>query len=230
MLRKLIISITLLSLIFLPFQVSEKAHKTSEFGLKQQIELPDNFDKVYKTFHSYNKNTDTSLVVTFCDVAKLYGLDTNEMVFDLLLGQALQESGAQQYRKDSSLVVSSTGAVGFAQILRSTSILYLRKCITKEDSVIFNKVGVTDFSFVHNDKLSRRKRWDKARVWLSNYVNNIAMWGKIMSDELKRKDIHNALICYNVGPRKHKRFLAKGNEEDDHHYIISIKSKLKFVK
>ena len=230
MFRKIITSFVLLSLIFLPSEVTRINILPSTIISETEVELPDNFDKVYKTFHSYNKNTDTSLVVTFCDVAKLYGLDTNEMVFDLLLGQALQESGAQQYRKDSSLVVSSTGAVGFAQILRSTSILYLRKCITKEDSIIFNKVGVTDFSFVHNDKLSRRKRWDKARVWLSNYVNNIAMWGKIMSDELKRKDIHNALICYNVGPRKHKRFLAKGNEEDDHHYIISIKSKLKFVK
>lgn len=230
MLRKIITSFVLLSLIFLPLEVTRVKILPNTKITETEIELPDNFDKVYETFYSYNKNTDTSLVITFCNVSKLYGLDTNDRVFDLLLGQVLQESGAQQYRDDSTLVVSPTGAVGFAQILRSTSILYLSKSISREDSIIFDKLGVTEFSFVNDKKLNKRKKWAKAKVWLSNHVNNIAMWGKIMSEELKCKDIQKALICYNVGPRGLRKFLNKGNASSEHHYVVGIRSKLKFVK
>lgn len=228
MFKKIITILLLALLIVSPFK--SRMSRVNRVTPPAVEKLPEHFDKVYKTFNSYNNNTDTTLVITFCEVATLYGLDTNERVFNLLLGQALQESGAQQYRGDSTLVVSPTGAVGFAQILRSTSILYLKKCITKEDSVIFNKVGVTEFSFVNDRKLNRRKKWAKARLWLSNYVNNIAMWGKIMSEELKRKDINKALICYNVGPRGLRKFLKRGNDSSEHHYVVGIKNKLRFIK
>lgn len=193
------------------------------------VNLPEHFDKVYKTFNSYNKDTDSSLVITFCEVSDLYGLDEVETEFNWLLGQILLESGGRQYINDD-LVVSSTGAIGIGQILRSTSLLYLKKCISKEDSAIFRKVGVTDYSFVNDESCNRRERIALAKEWLSNETNNIALWGKIMSDELRYKTMVDALISYNVGPRKLKEYLDSGCTRNSHHYIVGIKSRLRYVK
>ena len=87
---------------------------------KEAKRLPKNFDKVFSTFNDYNNHNDTSLAITFCKVSEFYKLDTNKFIFEWLLGQVLLESGAQQYRRNGDLVLSCTGAVGFAQILRST--------------------------------------------------------------------------------------------------------------
>jgi hypothetical protein len=147
----------------------------------------------------------------------------------MLIAQVIQESGAQQYDRNGDLVVSNTGAIGFGQILRSTSILYLKKCINYRDSLLFSELGVTDYSFAKKFYL-KRKKWAMAKDWLSNETNNIAMWGKIMSDELKRKDIITSLVTYNIGPRALKKYIKSGGLKEEHHYIVAIKSKLKFVK
>ena len=197
---------------------------------KEVNRLPKNFDKVFSTFNNYNNHNDTSLAITFCKVSEFYKLDTNEFIFEWLLGQVLLESGAQQYRKNGDLVLSCTGAVGFAQILRSTSIGYLRKTITKSDSSIFKNMGVTDYSFVNNKKYCKSEKWDKAKSWLSNEVNNITLWGKIMSDELKSRTVTNALICYNVGPSQLKYYLGSGKSGMLHHYIVGIKNRMSHIK
>lgn len=197
---------------------------------KEVNQLPKNFDKVFSTFNDYNNHNDTSLAITFCKVSELYKLDTNEFIFEWLLGQVLLESGAQQYRRDGELVLSCTGAVGFAQILRSTSIGYLRKTITKSDSIIFKKMGVTDYSFVNNAKYCKIKKWSKAKTWLSNKVNNITLWGKIMSNELKYRNITKALVSYNIGPSQLKYYLGAGNNIMSHHYIVGIKKRMSYVK
>ena len=197
---------------------------------KEVNDLPKNFDKVFSTFNDYNNHNDTSLAITFCKVSEFYKLDTNEFIFEWLLGQVLLESGAQQYRKNGDLVLSRTGAVGFAQILRSTSIGYLRKTITKSDSSIFKDMGVTDYSFVNNKKYCKSKKWGKAKVWLSNEINNVTLWGKIMSSELKSRTITNALISYNIGPSKLKSYLGAGNSGMLHHYIVGIKNRMSHIK
>ena len=197
---------------------------------KEVSKLPRNFDKVFSTFNNYNNHNDTSLAITFCKVSEFYKLDTNEFIFEWLLGQVLLESGAQQYRKNGNLVLSCTGAVGFAQILRSTSIGYLRKTITKSDSSIFKNMGVTDYSFVNNNKYCKSEKWGKAKSWLSNEVNNITLWGKIMSDELKSRTVTNALICYNVGPSQLKSYLGSGKSGMLHHYIVGIKNRMSHIK
>jgi len=197
---------------------------------KEVNELPKNFDKVFSTFNNYNNHNDTALAITFCKVSEFYKLDTNTFVFDWLLGQVLLESGAQQYRSNGDLVLSGTGAVGFAQILRSTSIGYLRKTITKSDSAIFKTMGVGDYSFVNNKKYCKSEKWGKAKTWLSNEVNNITLWGKIMSSELKSRTITDALISYNIGPSQLKSYLGAGNSGMLHHYIVGIKNRMSHIK
>lgn len=197
---------------------------------KEVSKLPKNFDKVFSTFNNYNNHNDTSLAITFCKVSEFYKLDTNKFIFEWLLGQVLLESGAQQYRRNGDLVLSCTGAVGFAQILRSTSIGYLRKTITKSDSSIFKNMGVTDYSFVNNKKYCKSKKWGKAKIWLSNEINNVTLWGKIMSSELKSRTITNALISYNIGPSKLKSYLGAGNSGMLHHYIVGIKNRMNHIK
>jgi len=227
-LRRFITVVTLTFLILIPLQLPRTYTKPT--NINRQIVLPDNFNKVYNSFHSYNNNTDTSLVITFCNVAHLYGLDKDTLEFEWLMGQVLLESGAQQYRSNGKLVTSNTGAVGFGQILRSTSILYLKKCITSRDSSIFKFIGVTDYSFIHNDDYDRRERIDMARLWLSNEKNNIAMWGKIMSDELRHKTMTKALISYNVGPRGLREYIDSGCVLANHDYIVGIRRRMSHVK
>tara|TARA_B110000444_G_C18719746_1_gene537853 strand:+ start:44 stop:736 length:693 start_codon:yes stop_codon:yes gene_type:complete len=224
-----ILTLILSILTFLSLNTSNLVIYTPESN-KEVKELPKNFDKVFSTFNNYNNHNDTLLAITFCKVSDFYKLDTSEFIFDWLLGQVLLESGAQQYRKDGELVLSSTGAVGFAQILRSTSIGYLRKTITKSDSSIFKDMGVTDYSFVNNKKYCKSEKWGKAKTWLSNEVNNITLWGKIMSSELKSRTITDALISYNIGPSQLKSYLGAGNSGMLHHYIVGIKNRMSHIK
>jgi len=230
MLKKIISKVVLIILIALPLKVAIPKLIYKVTSLKDEVVLPDKFDKVFSTFNNYNNHNDTALAITFCKVSQFYKLDTSEIIFDWLLGQALLESGAKQYRNDGDLVLSSTGAVGFAQILRSTSIGYLRKTITKSDSSIFKNMGVTDYSFVNNKKYCKSEKWGKAKSWLSNEVNNITLWGKIMSSELKSRTITNALISYNIGPSQLKSYLGSGKSGMLHHYIVGIKNRMSHIK
>ena len=68
------------------------------------------------------------------------------------------------------------------------------------------------------------------RNWLSNETNNIALWGKIMSDELKRRSLMKALVSYNVGPCGMMAYIDSGNTVVSHEYIRGIKSRLKYVR
>jgi len=201
---------------------------------KTEPVLPDNFEKVYNTFYSYNQNIDTSTVVTFCNVSLAYGLSDDEVEFEWLMAQILLESGARQYKLDECnnkiLLTSNTGAVGFSQILRSTCLAYIRKTLTAEDSIIFNNVGVTDYSFAFNDTCSKCDSWALARNWLGNETNNIAMWGKIMSMELEVRGIHQALVSYNIGPDAMIRYVDSGNSLFNHDYIIGIQERFKYIK
>jgi hypothetical protein len=229
-----LLSLILLSLILLPLSVTKEAPKMYEIGVESQIELPDNFDKVYKSFKSYNEDVDTSTAIIFCDVVTLYNLNEDEAEFEWLMAQILLESGAVQYTTDrngnTKVLTSPTGAVGFGQILRSTSILYLQNEITLRDSLIFGMVGVTDYSFVNDDSCTKMEKWRMARNWLSNERNNIALWGKIMSGELKRRSLMKALVSYNVGPGGMREYIDSGNSLVMHPYIKGIRARLRYVK
>lgn len=232
MLKRIITIILLSFLVLLPLTSSN--HKLPKINKEEESVLPDNFDRVYKTFYSYNQDIDTSTVITFCRVSLAYGLSNDEVEFDWLMAQILLESGARQYKLDKcnnqTLLTSNTGAVGFGQILRSTCLAYMRKSLNKNDSIIFKGLGVTDYSFAYDETCSRNESWALARKWLSDERNNIAMWGKIMSGELKRRSLMKALVSYNVGPGGMQVYLDSGNALVAHHYIRGIRARLKYVK
>jgi hypothetical protein len=191
--------------------------------------LPEKFDKVYNTFKSHNANIDSALVITFCEVSKLYKLDTNESIFNLLLGQILFESGARQYSDNNLILISNTGAIGFGQVMKSTSLWYLENKITKVDSVIFNFIGASDFSFI-NKSYNNKIKCNLTKDWLSCETNNILMWAKIMSDNLSKTNLTKALIAYNVGNGGLHKYLRHGNNQDDHIYFNQVKSKLSYIR
>lgn len=233
MFSKVITFFTLI-LILSPLTVTKETPRVYEIGVESQVELPDNFEKVYKSFNSYNEDVDTSTAIIFCNVATLYNLTEDEVEFEWLMGQVLLESGAAQYTTDrrgnKRVLTSPTGAVGFGQILRSTSILYLQNEITLRDSLIFAMIGVTDYSFVNNDSCTKMEKWGMARNWLSDERNNIALWGKIMSGELKRRSLMKALVSYNVGPGGMCDYINEGNSLVMHPYIKGIRSRLRYVR
>jgi len=204
---------------------SKNRELLEDVNLNEQ-KLPHNFEKVYKSFKKYNKNIDTLTVITFCRVSNAYGFSDNQKTFNLLISQILLESGARHYINNNgnkSVLLSSGGAIGFSQILGSTCLGYMRKSITKKDSIIFKKIGVTDYSFIFDSNLDDKTAWLKAREWLSNEKNNIVMWGKIINDELKTKSILKTLVTYNIGHYKMKQYLNNGDTLDKHEYISNIK-------
>jgi len=199
-----------------------------------EVILPKTFNIVYNSFNSYNPYCDTSSAVKFSEVATHFGLDQDEETFKLVLGQILLESGAKQYYqpnhpKEGQLVVSSADAIGFTQILPSTAYGYMKKKITPEEVDCFIELGATDFSFAYNDDYSKKEKINMAREWLSNETNNIIMWGKIMSSKLESKPIMDALISYNAGSLGLRRFLNLGKKQEEHKYILGIKTRLKYV-
>ena len=51
-----------------------------------------------------------------------------------------------------------------------------------------------------------------------------------MSDELKHKTMVNALISYNIGPGGLRKYLDSGCVQNDHHYIVGIRARMKHIK
>lgn len=226
MLRNLILFISLFFLILTPINTLKINSVVKQKSVKV---LPEKFDKVYNTFKSHNVNVDSALVITFCQVSKLYNLDTNECIFNLLLSQILFESGAKQYNDNNLLLIGNTGAIGFGQLMKSTSLWYLENKITKVDSIIFNFIGASDYSFI-NESYDNEKKYNLTKDWLSCETNNILMWAKIMSDNLSKTNLTKALIVYNVGNGGLHKYLRHGNNQNDHVYFNQVKSKLSYIK
>lgn len=226
MLRNLILFISLFFLILTPINTLKINSVVKQKSVKV---LPEKFDKVYNTFKSHNVNVDSALVITFCQVSKLYNLDTNERIFNLLLSQILFESGAKQYNDNNLLLIGNTGAIGFGQLMKSTSLWYLENKITKVDSIIFNFIGASDYSFI-NESYDNEKKYNLTKDWLSCETNNILMWAKIMSDNLSKTNLTKALIAYNVGNGGLHKYLRHGNNQNNHVYFNQVKSKLYYIK
>ena len=131
--------------------------------------------------------------------------------------------------KEGQLVVSSAGAIGFCQILPSTAYGYMKKKISYEEMDCFKDLGGTNFEFAYADTSSKKEKVIMAKEWLTDETNNIIMWGKIMSAKLEKVSILDALIAYNAGGAGLNRFLDGGNSQENHKYILGIKTRLKYV-
>jgi hypothetical protein len=195
--------------------------------------LPDNFLIIYNSFKKYNPYVDSITALRFTDVVKCFGLNDKETII-WSIGQILLESGAKQYyqpthHKEGELVVSSAGAIGFAQILPSTAYGYMIKKVSEEDKECFRELGATDFSFAYSKMYSKTKKINMTKVWLMDENNNMVMWGKIMSSKLKTKPIIDALITYNAGTGGLNRYVNSCRLKIKHKYIRGIKDRLSKV-
>jgi len=193
-----------------------------------EIIVPEGFDYVMDRFSLYNKVTDTSTVLKFLEVTDHLGLDEDEEVLKMLVGQICLESAAKQFysadhRKAGKVVRGLAGEVGMTQIMPATSVGYLKNHVSDETELY--DLGATNFDFVH-EKGGHRK---EAIEWLSNTDNNIILWGFMMRDNLEANGIIKGLVEYNAGYRGMERF-TKNNNPENHSYIRHIKDTLNDIE
>jgi hypothetical protein len=191
------------------------------------------FEVVHKSFVKYNPYTDSTTSMKFYEVCDHDGLNANEEMLNLSIGQILLESGAQQFyseghKKHGELVVSSADAIGITQILPSTALYLMKKKIKKKDVEEFKALGAEDFSF-HKIKFNKKKKLHLARIWLEDETNNIIMWGFIMNRKLKVKSHRDALVSYNTGDAGFNRYLRSGGTTNNHPYMRGIMSRLRYI-
>ena len=183
------------------------------------------FNKVFNRFKLYNKDIDTATVNQFISVVKHYKLDTTSMIYDACISQICLESGAKQFYKDGSIVLSSGNAVGISQITPTTAHHYLKYIVDQEDSIRIMELGATDFSFVHDKKRFTRKCRKEIIEWLKYPDNNLILWGYIMKHTLESQkyNITKALVEYNIGGGGLNQYISEGNSPVKHHYVVMVK-------
>lgn len=199
-----------------------------------EIELPENFEYVYKRFKVYNPNIDTTTVITFNEVCSYYKLDTTDEMLDLCIGQILLESGAKQYYnsgpKDGQLVLSAGGAVGIAQIMPNTAYANLINYVSIEDADSMYTLGATSIDFIKKD-VGKSSLVKLSREWLKNETNNLILWGFIMRRKIDSdKNILRVLVSYNAGTGGMLNYVNNGGSLNSHHYIKGIRNKLANAK
>ena len=190
--------------------------------------LPVGFDYVMERFSLYNPSIDTATVSTFIKVTTHLGLDKDDEVFKMLVGQICLESGAKQFytsehKKFGKVIRGTSGEVGMTQIMPNTAIGYLSSHMGDEAELL--ALGATDFSFV-TDKSGRRA---KMIQWLSHTDNNIILWGFMMRDNLEANGLIKGLVAYNAGHEGMRRFV-KGNDPETHSYVMSIIDTLAYIE
>lgn len=187
------------------------------------------FNKVYKRFKLYNENIDSTTVNHFIEVVKHYRLDTTNTIYDACISQICLESGAKQFYKNGTVVVSSGNAVGISQIIPTTAHHYLKKVITSEDSLNIMELGATDFSFINDKKRFTSKCRKKIIKWLERPENNIILWGYIMKHTLihRKYNITKTLVEYNIGGGGLNKFISEGNPPSSHHYVVMVRGIIK---
>ena len=196
----------------------------------QDIILPNNFNYAFTRLNAYNSRIDSSTVIKFLEVANEYCLDDIETL-RWGIGQILLESGGKQFRRDGSLVLSNTGAIGIGQILGSTALDMMNRRMDEHDEHIFYSLGATDFTFAYDNRYNKKEKVLMAKKWLAVENNNLVMWGYIMRNNInKKKTIISALISYNIGIGGFNNFLKAGNKGYEHEYIVLIRERINYVE
>lgn len=187
--------------------------------LNDPIVLPDNFNYVYDRFKVFNPDVDTNVVISFVRVCNEYGFDKKPL-FDYMIGQVLTESSGVHSTVNGDVVVGVSGAIGLCQIQVTTGLNYLTKKV-KNRSELYS-MGCSEFSFVDDESLTQEEKKSKTLIWLSDYRNNIILWGFIMNDNLKRRGVKECMVIYNAGLGGYKVYVDSGNSIDSHSYIVAI--------
>jgi hypothetical protein len=202
---------------------------------KTEKELPKDYVMIYESFKNYNPEIDSTSVMNFTKVINHFKLNEDKVELKYLLGQILLESGAKhrypkRYKKrHGKLVVSSTGAIGFSQILGSTALDCMVRLMDDFDKKEFILLGASDFNFAYDKTKGKWLRVKLAKDWLGNERNNMIMWGYIMNRNLGKRKIISALVGYNIGNGGLRKYLRNGNNPSQHHYIKGIRKRFKHI-
>jgi hypothetical protein len=234
-----VLTLVVIALFYQNIRLSDRLESLENHSLvnsmaskpEDNLMLPDSFDYVFNRFEIYNPEIDTETVILFLNTIDHFKL-RDDKVFDLLVGQIMLESQAKQFYikghdKSGEVIRGTSGEVGIAQIMPTTAIHYLEKVI--KDDPEFIKLGITDYSFVFNNKISNNKKYEFVVKWLTNINNNLALWGFIMRDNLRENGVLESFVAYNAGKGGLKRFLSKFKQPSRHRYIKAIKDTLDYT-
>lgn len=169
-------------------------------------------------FRIYNKSLEDKYVKTFIEVIDKFDLSKNDETLRMYVAQICQESGAKHYHK-GNINKSSGNAIGFTQITPTTAFYYLKNKAKNNELVA---LGASDYSFINNKSTPKTVR-TKLIKWLSDYNNNIILWGYMSKSILdsNKGNIKLSLIEYKDGRTGMKRYV-KTNRIDSHTYLISL--------
>jgi hypothetical protein len=188
---------------------------------KEKIQSDETYKIIKNNLKYFNSElSDYELEVIYKTI-KFYSMDTNYNHLKLYCSQLMLESGVR-HEKNGNIIKSNTGAIGIAQITGTTGYYFLLRKITPNDSILLEKINVTDFSFVYSKELNKNEKIRLVRKWLEKYENNIFMWGLINHHNFKMvNDIYKSLLIYNIGYSGMKRYIQE-NSMYNHEYIMLI--------
>lgn len=174
---------------------------------------------VRDNFKVYNKTINDDRVNKFVDVLDMFELSVSDRLMAIYVAQICKESGAQHF-VDGEVNMSSGGAIGFTQITPTTAFYYLKKKAKKGELV---GLGCEDYNFIYKTDSVNHVR-TKMVKWLSNYKNNVILWGYITKTILDSNNGNHklALIEYKDGRTGMRRYIKTGKSANSHEYVIAI--------
>ena len=178
------------------------------------------FNTTFVAFKRYNKTIDTAIVSQFLKTTKVFKLDTSNYMYELMISQICYETGAK-HLLDNKIITGGHGEKGISQILPRTAFYTLKNLTKSEKDIMLNKLCCSDFDFVYSDDYNKSK--NKMIAWLSNLINNLALWGHIMNSYIcETGNYLKALHIYNVGHGNHMAFIRARLNLKSHTYISNI--------
>ncbi len=215
-----ILSVMFYQNIMLSRRLSDMENKVN----KTELVLPASFNYVLNRFKMYNSDVDTNAIILFIKSVDYYELNKKD-IFDMLVGQILLESNAKHVYPNGQVIRSTSGAVGISQIMPTTAFHYLQH-IAEDDRILYD-LGVSDYSFVNRNDLTKDVKLNMTIEWLSRIENNFALWGLIMRDGLKSNGVLEAFVIYNAGKGGLNRHLSLNGKLSEHKYILGIANKIR---
>jgi hypothetical protein len=177
---------------------------------------------VRDNFKVYDKTINDDRVTKFVDVLDMFELSESDRLVAIYVAQICQESGAKHDINGKVNMVSRglNVGIGFAQITPRTAFHYLKNKAKKGELV---KLGCSNYNFVKNvDSVGLVH--SELENWLSNYNNNVILWGYITKRILDSNNGNTklSLIEYNKGRLGMRRYIKTGKSANSHEYVVAI--------
>lgn len=219
-LKYYVVPLALLVIIVILFKNNKsdnKSHSTSKVVTVNDRDRKISFAR--DNFKVYNPTINENRVEKFVDVLDMFELSVSDRLMAIYVAQICKESGAKHF-VDGEVNMSSGGAIGFTQITPRTAFYYLKKKAKKGELV---ELGCDDYSFIYKADSVNHVR-TKMVKWLSNYKNNVILWGYITKTILDSNNGNHklALIEYKDGRTGMRRYIKTGKSANSHEYVIAI--------